>query len=81
MSLGGALMSSSTSLMIRGEDVRTRFHGVSLVEFLNKFIGMHEVCSSGPLELFVGALITHPLDVVEQFACRPTVKVYFAPKR
>ena len=35
------------------------------MEFFNEFIGMGEVHSGGPLIFLVGALITHPLDIVE----------------
>ncbi len=65
MLLGGTLMLHSTGFMIRGKDVRTRFCGVTFVNLPNEFISMHEVHSSSPLEFFVGALIAHPLDVVE----------------
>ena len=63
------MTSSGASFVIRSEDVGTGFGGVVLVEFFNEFVGTHEIGSGGPLEFFVGALVTHPLDVIEQFEC------------
>jgi hypothetical protein len=69
MSLGGALTSSDTSVMIRSEMVGTGLGRVSLVKFFNDFVSMGEIGGCGPLKFFVSAFVAHPSDVVEQFTC------------
>lgn len=49
---GGVLMSSTVSFVI-GCNVGTGLQGVVLVEFLNKFVSMHEVCDHSPLEFLI----------------------------
>jgi hypothetical protein len=63
--------------VIRSEMIGTGFSGILLVEFLNNILSMFKVRGSEPLIFFVSSFITHPLNIVVQFARRPASEVVF----
>jgi len=55
--------------------IGTRFFRITLMELFNDFFGVSEICSGEPLIFFVGTFISHPADIIEQFAAGPESEV------
>jgi hypothetical protein len=70
-------VSGDTCGVIRSEMIGTGFSRISLVEFLNNILSMFKVRGSEPLIFFVSSFITHPSNIVVQFARRPASEVVF----
>jgi hypothetical protein len=70
-------VSGDTCGVIGSEMIGTGFSGISLVEFLNNILSMFKVRGSEPLIFFVSSFITHPSNIVVQFARRPASEVVF----
>jgi hypothetical protein len=63
--------------MIGSEMIGTGFCGILLVEILNNILSMFKVRGGEPLIFFISSFITHPSNIVVQFACRPASEVIF----
>ena len=61
------LVASNASVMIWGEMIGTWFGRISFMKLVDNIIGMCEIGHGSPLIFFIGALITSPANIVEQF--------------
>ena len=60
--------------------IRTGFCRIMLMELFNDFFSVSEIGSGEPLIFFVSTFISHPVDIIEQFAAGPESEVILGVK-